>query len=144
MSRSQLHKSSVLKLSLCCKSAKFHISTPVVKICLVFLSYTTVLVMNWISFTYLLTNSTEIMESLQQYSLCSAIGDNPQTNAMCDMHEERIESFSTPNLTIASNAMLGFMPFFGIIYIIRIQNILQYATQSCHHNTTKEQETQFS
>ena len=144
MSRSQLHKSSVLKFSLCCKSAKFHISTPVVKICLVFLSYTTVLVMNWISFTYLLTNSTEIIESLQHYSLCSAIGDNPQTNTMCDVHEERIENFSTPSLTIASNALLGFMPFFSIIYIVRIRNILRYFMQPCHHNKNKEQKTQYS
>ena len=144
MSKSQLHKSSVLKLSLCCNSAKLHVSTPVVKIGLVFLSYTAVLVMNWISFTYLLTNSTEIMESIQHYSLCSAIGDNPQTNAMCDMHEERIESFSTPNLTIASNVMLGFVPLFSIIYIMRVRNILRYATQSCHHDINKEQETQYS
>ena len=144
MSKSQLHKSSVLKVPLCCNSTKFHISTPVIKISLVFLSYTAVLVMSWISFTYLLTNSTEMIESLQHYSVCSAIGDNPQTNAMCDVHEERIEKFSTPKLTIASNAMLGFVPLFSIIYIIRIRNVLRYAMQSCHHDLNKEQETQFS
>ena len=140
MGKSQLHKSSVLKLPLCSKSNQLYISIPVVKISIVFLSYTAVLVMNWILFITLLVNKADTLESIQDYSTCSAIGDNQQLNAMCDMHKERLETLSNPGVIISAYIMLGSLPFFSVTYIIRVRSILKYFKQPC--STVKEQITQ--
>lgn len=102
------------------------------------------LVMNWITFIYSVANSAEVLETVQNYSMCSAIGDNPQSNVTCDMHEERLENLSNPKLTFASYVTIGFLPFFSIIYIVRVRSMLQYFTRPCRHDTNKEQETQYS
>jgi len=138
---SQLHKSSVLRLPLCSKSKQFHISTPVAKVAIVFLSYTTLLVMNSISFTSALVNYAEILESITNYSRCLAIGSRPdqQFKATCDVHREKLENLSDPAFTLISITMLGLLPYFGIIYIVRIRSIIEYIMQPCKHNTIAEQ-----
>ena len=144
MSKSQLYKSSTLKLPLCSKSNQLYISIPVVKIFIVFLSYTTVLVMNWIVFITLLVNAADTIESIQDYSVCSAIGDNPQSNAICDMHKARVETLSNPRIIICAYIMLGSLPFFSITYIVRIRSIFKYFKWLCKNGTVKEQTTQYT
>lgn len=148
MSKSQLHKSSVLKLSLCSKSIQLHISTPVVKIIFVFLCYTAVLVMNWISYINLLVNRQEILESIQNYEQCLAGGDqlDQQSKAMCELDQERIQEFSNPVFVGIHSVMLGLLPYFGVIYIVRIRTILKNVIKPIKymHDTINELETQYS
>ena len=144
MGKSQLYKSSVLKLSLCSKSNQLYISIPVVKIFIVFLSYTAVLVTNWIVFFTLLVNATDIIESIQDYSICSAIGNNPQSNGTCDVHKERLETLSDPKALIGGYIIGGLLPLFSIIYIVRIRSIFKYVKWPCKHDTVKEQMTQYT
>ena len=126
MQRSQVHKSSVLKFSLCSKSHQLYISTPVVKILILFLSYTTLLVLNWILFTNIVLNSAKIIQAIEDYSVCLAIGDNPLTTAICNKQRESLEALSNPSLIFSANVMFGLLPYFSITYIIRIRNIIKY------------------
>ena len=148
MSKSQLHKSSVLKLPLCSKSTQLNISTPVVKIILAFLYYTAVLVMNWISFINLLIKRPEILETIHNYELCLASGDqlDPQSKIACELDQERVQEFSNPVFVTANSVLLGLLPYFSIIYIVRIRTILKNIIKPIKymHNTINELETQYS
>ena len=145
MQKSQLHKSSVLKFSLCSKSHQLYVSTPVVKILILFLSYTTVLVLNWLLFTDIVLNTAKIIQAVEDYSVCLAIGYNPLTNAICNEQRESLEALSNPRLIISANVMLGLLPYFSITYIIRIRNIVKYVMNLFHkHDKLKKQATQIS
>ena len=96
------------------------ITTPEMKILIIFIYFSTFLAGILVTFTVRLHGINTLINEISEYFMCEATGIMP--GKVCDRSFERLE---TEVISIITFALIGFYPIVSLFYVVSIRELKQ-------------------